>query len=545
MYKEIYFGNNGRNKLARGINLLADTVKVTLGPKGRNVIIDKNYISPIITKDGVTVADSIYLLDRVENMGATMLKDIAKKTVETAGDGTTTSIVLSQAIYNEGIRIVDNYKENAIQIQREIQKAAGEVIEMIRKNSSKIESKDQLYEVALISANGDEEIAKVVSDVVWEVGLEGYIHIKQYKDCDPTYTGFEIVNGIKYDCGYESWYYINDPDNQKCTFEDPLILLSLEKIASYGPIKYFVDQAYQQNRPLVIICDEMVGEASSVILANVQAGKLRACVVRPPGFSNNRRELMEDISVVTGAKLMGNSTGYPFIPENMRKAMFGTVKKIVIDRNNTAFFIDDSRTEQIKKRIEQIKSHRELNEKGLVREKFNKRIAILEGKIASINTGGSSETEIKEKIDRVDDSLKACLAALEEGVSQGGGFTYLKIANELVTNTKGGLILKSALEYPFKQIAINCGLSPEIIKEKVLLSDKDDYGFNFRTEEYCSLMESGIIDPSKVLITALENSVSICSLLLSTEAVVSNELNESDKAMLNSKPIGMVEQKYH
>lgn len=545
MYKEIYFGNDGRNKLARGVNLLANCVKVTLGPKGRNVIIDKNYISPVITKDGVTVAESIILSDRVENMGATMLKDIAKKTVEKAGDGTTTSIVLSQAIFNEGLRVVDNYKENAIQIQRDIHKTANEVIQKIKESSDNISSKEQLYEVALISANGDEEIAKVVSDVVWEVGLTGYIHIKQYKDCDPTYTGYEVIDGIKYDCGYDSWYYINDKDNQKCTFENPLILLSLEKISSYGPIKYFVEQAYQQNRPLVIICDEMVGEASSIILANVQAGKLRACVVRPPGFSNNRRELMEDIAVVTGAKLMGNMTGYPFIPENMKKTMFGTVEKIVIDRNNTAFFINDSRKENITKRIETIKSHRELNEGGLVRNKFNERIAILEGKIATINTGGATESEIKEKIDRVDDSLKACLAALEEGVSQGGGFTYLKISNQIEPKTTGAMILKKALEYPFTQIANNCGLSPDIIKEKVLESKDKDFGFNFRTEEYCDLKKEGILDPSKVLITSLENAVSICSLLLSTEAVVSNELDNGDKMLLNTKPIEMVDKKYH
>lgn len=539
MHKEIIFGNQARRKMQEGIDNLADAVKVTLGPRGRNVIIDKNYSTPHVTKDGVTVAESIIFSDRVENIGASMLKDIAKKTVEEAGDGTTTSIILAQAIYKEGLREVDN-NNNAVDIQRAIVNSSNRVIDYIKSNSKPISSKQDLKNVAMISSNGDEEIANIVSEVVHEVGEKGFIHIKDFKDVDPTRTYHEFVDGIRYDAGYSSWYFCNVPEKQQVHFENPLVLVSIEKISSFGPIKFFVEKAYELNRPIVIITEELVGEAMAVLLNNVKLGKIQACVINAPGMSNQRRELLEDIAVVTGAKLMGNVTGYPFIPENMKDKMLGTCNKLIVDRNNTTFFTNELRIPAIEKRIEQIKEHKELNEGTLVKAKFDQRIAILTGKVAAINIGGSTEVEIKEKIDRVDDAVKACQSALAEGISEGGGFTYLKATSILDKTDTGDKILYNVLSYPFNTIARNCGLTPEVIFGKM----DENTGYNFRTDTYCNLFKDGVIDPTKVLRTALENAVSISSLLLTTEAIIFPELNNLDKEYLN-RPKEMINKHYH
>jgi chaperonin GroEL len=540
MHKEIIFGNVARAAMKEGVDTLANAVKVTLGPRGRNVIIDKNFSTPHVTKDGVTVADSIILSNRVENIGASMLKDIAKKTVEEAGDGTTTSIVLAQAILTEGLKELHNGDSNPIDVQRAIVNSSKRVIDYIQSNSKEITSEEDLKNVAMISSNGDEEIANIVSNVVYNVGEKGFVHIKDYKDVDPTKTFSEFVDGIRYDAGYSSWYFCNVPEKQQVHFDNPLILVSMEKISSYGPIAYFVEHAYKTSRPIVIITEELIGEALAVLLNNVKLGKLQACVINAPGMSNQRRELLEDISVVTGAKLMGNITGYPFIPENTKEKMLGTCNKLIVDRNNTTFFIGEDRNIPIQKRIEQIKEHKELNEGVHVKAKFDQRVAILQGKVAAINIGGQTEVEIKEKIDRVDDAVKACQAALSEGISQGGGFTYLKATSILDKNDKGDKILYNVLSYPFNTIARNCGLTPEVIFSKM----SETTGYNFRTDTYCNLFEDGVIDPTKVLRVALENAVSIASLLLTTEAIVFPELNNFDREYLN-RPKEMVSKSYH
>jgi chaperonin GroEL len=544
MYKEITFGEEARKKLKVGVNKLADTVKVTLGPKGRNVIIDKNYITPHITKDGVTVADSIYLSDRIENIAAQYLKDIAKKTVETEGDGTTTSIVLAQAIYNEGLKEIDGFNTNSVELQRNIINASKQVIEILKSNSTPVNTQEDLYNIALISSNGDEEISKIVSEVVFKVGKDGFINIKSHKKVDPSYTGYEMIDGIKYDCGYSNWYFTNVPDKQLCVFENPLILVSIEKIASYAAIERFVQYAYKEGRPIVFITEEMVGEASGLLMANLAKGAIKTCVINAPGMSNNRRELLEDIAVVTGAKLAGNATGNPFHLLDPSKHL-GTCTEIIIDRNNTTFIVDDSRKEAINKRITQILSHKELQEGNLVKAKFDERVGILSGKIASINTGGSTEVEIKERVDRVDDAVKACQSAYKLGISKGGGFSFLEALKVINPDYDNGYkILSKVLSYPTRQIAINSGLSADLIIDTFKNTNDPNIGYNFRTDEWCNLIESGVIDPTMVLVTALENAVSITSLLLTTEAIVSNELSSGEKAILAGKPMEMVDKKY-
>lgn len=549
MYKSIYFGEDAKQRLKNGVDKIADAVKVTLGPKGRNVIIDKNYITPQITKDGVTVAHSIFLQDRIENIAASMIKDIASKTVEQAGDGTTTATVLAQGLFTEGLKEVNNYKSNAVEIQRSIVEASKLVIDEIKNRAKFISSKEDLYNIALISANGDKEIAQIVSDVVYEVGAKGSINIVDYKNVDPTRTFSEFVDGIRYDCGYSSWYFTTDKEKQLCVYDNPLVLVSIEKITSLQSISFFLQEAHKQNRPLIIIAEEVIGEALGVILANVKEGRLQACIVNAPGMSNQRRELLEDIAVITNARLMGNISGTPFIAENMKAKHLGTCKSIIVDRNNTTFFIDESRKDDIETRIKQIDSHKELNQGNMVKAKFEHRIATLRGKVASINIGGATEVEIKEKIDRVDDAVKACKATLEEGFVDGGGFTFLNISNSLGEDTIGKKILKKVLRYPFEQICYNSGLNVEILEHKLFLqslNSKDPKnGYDFRADEFVNLFEAGIIDPAKVLRTSLENAVSITSLLLTTEAIVVHELSKSDLEYLGTRPKEMVDKKYH
>lgn len=547
MHKEIIFSKDGRIRLQSGVNKIADAVKVTLGPKGRNVILDKNYVTPRITKDGVTVAQAISLYDRVENMGASMLKDIAQKTVEEAGDGTTTSIVLAQSLYNEGLKEIDTYDNNAIEIQRGILKAVTRATELLRERSIPVATEQDLVNIANVSANGDSSISDIVGKVVYQAGPNGYIHIKDHKEVDPTYTGYEFIDGMRYDSGYASWYFCNKPEQQICEFENPFVLVSIEKISSYGPIKWFCEYAFSQGRPIVIITEEMVGEALAVVLKNVQQHGLKACVVNAPGMSNQRKELLEDMAVINKAKLMGNITGYPFIHTNMKAEMLGSCEKVIIDRNHITFFPEDSRKEKIQERIKQIKAHKELNEGDYVKRKFDQRVAILEGKIATLNFGGHTEVEIKERIERVDDAVKATQAAMAEGISEGGGITYLRIAKELRKESEsvskeyaiGYRIVANALEKQFNQIAFNCGLNADVVKSNL----QNDLGFDFRKGEYVDMLNAGIIDPTKVLRVALENASSITSLMLTTEAIVINKLNDLDKELI-SKPMEFVPKSY-
>lgn len=549
MVKEVLHSSDAREQLKEGVDILADAVKVTLGPKGRNVIIDKNYISPHITKDGVTVAKAINLNERVPNMGCTLLKDIASKTAEEAGDGTTTSIVIAQSLFENGLREIEKNRINSIDIQRGMKRACSDITRHLKELSKPINGHVDLLNVARMSANGDDSIATVVADMVDRTGSKGNIIVQ---DSGTHLTTSEIVDGVRFDCGYTSWYFCNDKENQKCVYDNPLILVSQDKIASFQPIAEFVDHAYRNNKPIIIITEELVGEALAVILLNVKNKGLKACVVSAPGFANNRKELLEDIAVVTGGKLFGDYTGNPF-HKNQNLEALGTCDRIVIDRNNTTFFINETSKERIEQRINEIEGHKILNDQTkLIQDKFDNRIASLQGKVAVIKVGGFTETEVKEKKDRFDDAIRAAQASLEEGYVPGSGITYINIVNKLAPSSvhlnKGEMIgykiVTDSVKKVFDQVAINCGLVPEVIISKLPIIGctydtinkvaKDAYldGYDFRNDVYCNLEESGIIDPTKVLRVALENAVSIVCLMLTTEAIVRNKLSEFDIAAL-------------
>ena len=539
MVKLVLHSEEARDRLKEGVDILANAVKVTLGPKGRNVIIDKNYITPHITKDGVTVASSINLDERVPNMGCTLLKDIALKTAEEAGDGTTTSIVIAQALFDAGLREIEKNKVNSIDIQKGMKLASTKLIEKIKEMSKPIANISELKNIALMSSNGDEEIANLISDIVYKTGPKGNIIVQ---DSDNYTTYSEFVDGIRFDCGYTSWYFCNKPEEQKCEYENPLILVSQDKISSFGPIAKFVSYAYENNRPLIIITEELVGEAMAVLLLNVKQKGLKACVVSAPGFANNRKELLEDIAVVTKSKLFGDYTGNPFHHQDIKA--LGTCSKVIIDRANTTFFTNDDVKSDINERIVQIEGHKALNDNHkLIKDKFDNRIASLRGKVAVINVGGFTETEVKEKKDRIDDAIRASQAALEEGYVSGSGITYINAANKLAIDFSiamnegmqiGYNIVMKAVNQVFNQVSINCGHVPEVILSKTPLHSFENsvQGYDFRQDRYCDLIESGIIDPAKVLRVALENAVSIVCLMLTTEAIVMNKLTELDRDAL-------------
>lgn len=580
MVKEIIYSNDAREQLRKGINTLSDAVKVTLGPKGKNVLLDKNYSTPHATKDGVTVATNIILEDRIENMGCTMLKDIAKKTADEAGDGTTTSIILAQSLYNNGLREIEQNKFNSIDIQKGMQKASKAIIDELYKVSKPIESKQQLFNVAAVSANGDTELAELISNVVYETGAKGNIIVKDSQ----TYSTYsEFVDGIRFDAGYMTYHVNTDPEKQLIEYQNPLILVSLDKISGIGPLKKFLDYAHQKERPIIIITEEIVGEALAVIAANVNKGKLQAALVSAPGFANNRKELLEDMAVVTGGKMLGDYCGNPFHLADIDS--LGTCNTIRIDRNTTTFFINDSVKPKIDSRIKEIEGHRSLNDNDKpIRDIFNNRIASLKGKVAVINVHGFTETELKEKKDRIDDAIRACQAALEEGIVAGSGITYINIAKSLAfpnlnkDELRGWGIVLDSVKAVFHQVASNCGLVPEVILNNIkqfenqpieLYKNKEfkyisseaipqhEYekmmdlahslnttGYNFRTDEYCNLITDGVIDPTKVLRVALENAVSITCQLLTTEAIVKNKFTEFDLANI-SQSKGMVNPIYH
>lgn len=578
MVKEIIYANEAREQLRKGINTLSDAVKVTLGPKGKNVLLDKNYSSPHATKDGVTVATNIMLDDRIENMGCSMLKDIAKKTADEAGDGTTTSIILAQSLYNNGLREIEQNKFNSIDIQKGMQKASKAIIEELYKISKPCVTEDKLYQVAAVSANGDTDLADLISHVVYETGPKGNIIVK---DSQVYSTYSEFVDGIRFDAGYMSYHFNTNAEKQLIEYENPLILVSLDKISGIGPLTKFIEYAYQNKRPIIIITEEIVGEALAVIAANVNKGKLQAALVSAPGFANNRKELLEDMSIVTGSKMLGDYCGNPFHLADI--SSLGTCKSIRVDRNTTTFFINDNVKESIDLRIKEIEGHRALNDNDkLIRDIFNNRIASLKGRVAVINVHGFTETELKEKKDRIDDAIRASQAALEEGIVPGSGITYINAASSAIKpdlnkdEERGWSIVIESVKAVFNQVATNCGLVPEVILNNInnqltihkhnesnmsineivdmydktgVLAAQEAYtilvdGYNFRTDKYCNLYEQGVIDPTKVLRVALENAVSITCQLLTTEAIVKNKMTEFDLANIN-QPKNMVNPIYH
>ena len=533
MIKRITFDDDARGSLKEGVDALANAVKVTLGPKGRNVVIDKNFTTPHITKDGVTVAQSIELEDRVPNIGAQMVKNIARKTADEAGDGTTTATVLAQAIFNEGLDCLEQ-GYNPIDLQRGMQKAANSVVEYIKQEAKPV---DNLKEVAVVSTNGDEELGGIIAEILEKIGREGTVTVEN-SNSHKTY--YEIVKGQRYDSGYISPYFATNVEKQSCEMTKPVILVTNEKITDYLTIEPFVKAAHANHVPLLIVCEEMSGQALHLLLANKTQIGLQVCVIYAPGYAGQRAALLEDLAVSTQATLIGQSYGRPFHLYNndVQRAWdsLGYCEKAVVDRKGTVLFGDILSSEAVTKRIEEVKAHREAEEDPLVKTRFDSRIAMLTGGVAVLHIGGYSEVEIKEKKDRADDAIRAVQSSMEEGIVAGGGYTYLKASEEAKTpdyanedEREGGSIVFDSIAYPFAQIAFNSGKDPDELLDEM----EDNHGYDFRNERYCDLMEEGIVDPAKVTRVAVQNAVSIASLLLTTECVVYNKLTDLDVAMLS------------
>ncbi|MEI6766202.1 MAG: chaperonin GroEL [Bacteroidota bacterium] len=532
MAKDIIFDTNARDGLRRGVDALSNAVKVTLGPKGRNVIIDKKYGAPQITKDGVTVAKEIELKDPIENMGAQLVKEVASKTADVAGDGTTTATVLAQSIYVTGLKNVAA-GANPMDVKRGIDKAVEAVVANLKKQSKTIgDSNEQIEQVATISANNDKSIGKLIAEAMAKVKKEGVITIEEAKG---TETIVKVVEGMQFDRGYISPYFITDPEKMETVFESPYILIYDKKISVMKDFLPILEKVVQTSRPLVIICEDVEGEALATLVVNKLRGSLRIAAVKAPGFGDRRKAMLEDIAVLTGGIMISEETGYKL--EDADLSYLGQADKMVIDKDNTTIVSGKGDKELIKSRVTQIKAQMESTTSDYDREKLQERLAKLSGGVAVIQVGAASEVEMKEKKDRFDDALHATRAAVEEGIVPGGGVAYIraiasldKIKGDNEDEEIGVGIIRRALEEPLRQIVANAGMEGSVIVQKVK-EGKDDFGFNAHTEKYENLYKSGVIDPTKVTRVALENAASISSMMLTTECVLAEIKEEGAPAM--------------
>ena len=530
MAKNISFNLEARDALKRCVDALANAVKVTLGPKGRNVVIDKKFGSPIITKDGVTVAKEIELKDPIENMGAQMLKEVASKTADVAGDGTTTATVLAQAMVTAGLKNVAA-GANPMDLKRGIDKAVASVVEGLKKMSKKVGDDNQKIEqVATISANNDYAIGKLIAQAMAKVKKEGVITVEEAKG---TETTVEVVEGMQFDRGYISAYFVTDVDKMQTVLENPLILIYDKKISNMKELLPILEKAVQTGKPVLIIAEDVDSEALSTLVVNKIRGSLRVAAVKAPGFGDRRKAMLEDIAILTGGQLISEERGYKL--ETAELNFLGTAEKITIDKDNTTIVGGAGKKIDIVARVNQIKAQIESTTSDYDKEKLQERLAKLAGGVAVLYIGAATETEMKEKKDRVDDALHATRAAVEEGIVPGGGVAYIraqdaldKLKGENEDETTGMQIVKRALEEPLRQICANAGVEGSIVVQKVR-EGKGDYGFNARTEKYEKLYDAGVIDPTKVTRVALENAASIAGMLLTTECVLS-EIKE-DKPM--------------
>jgi chaperonin GroEL len=530
MAKNISFNLEARDALKRGVDALANAVKVTLGPKGRNVVIDKKFGSPIITKDGVTVAKEIELKDPIENMGAQMLKEVASKTADVAGDGTTTATVLAQAMVTAGLKNVAA-GANPMDLKRGIDKAVASVVEGLKKMSKKVGDDNQKIEqVATISANNDYAIGKLIAQAMAKVKKEGVITVEEAKG---TETTVEVVEGMQFDRGYISAYFVTDVDKMQTVLENPLILIYDKKISNMKELLPILEKAVQTGKPVLIIAEDVDSEALSTLVVNKIRGSLRVAAVKAPGFGDRRKAMLEDIAILTGGQLISEERGYKL--ETAELNFLGTAEKITIDKDNTTIVGGAGKKIDIVGRVNQIKAQIESTTSDYDKEKLQERLAKLAGGVAVLYIGAATETEMKEKKDRVDDALHATRAAVEEGIVPGGGVAYIsaqdaldKLKGENEDETTGIQIVKRALEEPLRQICANAGVEGSIVVQKVR-EGKGDYGFNARTDKYEKLYDAGVIDPTKVTRVALENAASIAGMLLTTECVLS-EIKE-DKPM--------------
>jgi chaperonin GroEL len=527
--KDLVFNTEARASLKKGVDKLAEAVKVTLGPKGRNVVIDRKFGSPVITKDGVTVAKEIELEDPIENMGAQMVKEVATKTSDLAGDGTTTATVLAQAIFREGLKNV-TAGANPMSLKRGIDRAVERVIEELKTLSQETAGKKEIAQVGTISANNDEEIGNLIADAMEKVGKDGVITVEEAKGLETT---LETVEGMQFDRGYVSPYFVTDPDRMEAVLEDAMILIHDKKVSTMKDLLPILEKVAQQGRPLLIIAEDVEGEALATLVVNKLRGTLKVAAVKAPGFGDRRKAMLQDLAILTGGQVISEEVGFKL--ENAVLSDLGRAKRIVIDKDNTTVVDGAGSAEGIQGRIKEIRSAIEKSTSDYDREKLQERLAKLAGGVAVINVGAATETEMKEKKARVEDALHATRAAVEEGIVPGGGVALLRAQKALkdlevddADERIGVRIIERALEEPIRQIAQNAGVEGSIVVEKVRNDSTPTSGYNARTDVYEDLVAAGVIDPTKVTRTALQNASSIAGLLLTTEAVVV-EKPEKDK----------------
>jgi len=528
--KQIHYGQDARERLLRGVEQLTHAVRVTLGPKGRNVIIEKSFGSPTVTKDGVTVAKEIEFEDKFENLGAQMVREVASKTSDVAGDGTTTATVLAQAIVREGTKMVAAGL-NPMDLKRGIDKAVAVLVEDLGKQSRKTRTGEEIAQVGTISANGDEAIGKMIAQAMEKVGKEGVITVEEAKSMDSV---LEVVEGMQFDRGYLSPYFVTDPERMETILEEPVILLHEKKISNMKDLLPLLEQVARQGKPLLIVAEEVEGEALATLVVNKIRGTLAAACVKAPGFGDRRKAMLQDMAVLTGGQLIAEELGLKL--ENVTLKDLGRAKKVVIDKDNTTIIDGAGAKKDIEGRVNEIRKQVEETTSDYDREKLQERLAKLVGGVAVIKVGAATETEMKEKKARVEDALHATRAAVEEGIVPGGGVALLRalvalegLGETLEEEQRAGLnIVRRAIEEPLRMIAQNAGIDGSIVVEKVK-GGKGAFGFNAATEEYEDLVKAGVIDPTKVVRTALQNAASVASLLLTTEAMIAELPKEKDE----------------
>ncbi|HEY2070831.1 MAG TPA: chaperonin GroEL [Rhizomicrobium sp.] len=521
--KDVKFGADAREKLLRGVDILADAVQVTLGPKGRNVVIEKSFGAPRTTKDGVTVAKEVELADKFENMGAQMVREVASKTNDAAGDGTTTATVLARAIVREGSKSVAAGM-NPMDLKRGIEKAVEAVVADLKKRSKKVKSNEEIGQVGTISANGDKEVGKMIAEAMAKVGNEGVITVEEAKSLD---TELDVVEGMQFDRGYISPYFITNADKMVAELSEPYILIHEKKLSSLQPMLPILEAVVQGGRPLVIIAEEIEGEALATLVVNKLRGGLKVAAVKAPGFGDRRKAMLEDIAVVTGGQVISEDLGIKL--ENVKLNMLGTAKTVKIDKDNTTIIDGAGGKKEIAARVSQIKAQIEETTSDYDKEKLQERLAKLAGGVAVIRVGGATEVEVKERKDRVDDALNATKAAVEEGIVPGGGTALLYATKALhgltgdnEDQTQGIAIVRRAIQYPLRQIVQNSGTEASIVVGKLLEQKSSTYGWDAQAEKYCDFIDAGIVDPTKVVRIALQNAASVAALLITTEAMVAD-----------------------
>src|SRR6187431_1113992 len=539
MAKQIFFDIEARNRMKKGVDTLANAVKVTLGPKGRNVVIEKKFGAPAITKDGVTVAKEIELEDAIENMGAQMVKEVASKTADIAGDGTTTATVLAQSIISEGLKMVAA-GSNPMDLKRGIDKAVTKVIEHLKGQSQAVgNDSSKIQQVAAISANNDAEIGKLIAEAMKKVGKEGVITVEEARG---TETGIEVVEGMQFDRGYISPYFVTNSEKMQAELENPYILIYDKKVSNMKDILHILEKVAQGGRPLLIIAEDLEGEALATLVVNKLRGTIKVAAVKAPGFGDRRKEMLQDLAILTAGTVVSEEQGFKL--ENADLTYLGSAESVTIDKDNTTIVGGKGKKNDIVARVNQIKAQVEVTTSDYDKEKLQERLAKLSGGVAVLYVGAATEVEMKEKKDRVDDALHATRAAVEEGIVPGGGIAYIRAVNALEKltgvnddETTGIAIIKRALEEPLRQIAANAGVEGSIVVQKVR-EGKDDFGYNARTDKYEPLFAAGVIDPTKVTRVALENAASIAGMLLTTECVLA-DIKEEKSGMPGGMPGGM------